>query len=68
VKESWSSANQRMACIQCGASDARPYVTQDGRAVRVCNECLGKWDDFRLMPREPMYEEPGAQRLTTPCD
>lgn len=60
--ESWTSANARMSCLDCGESGAHPYTTtkgeNHGRPVRVCHKCLHRWEWLGLKPREPMYEEP----------
>lgn len=64
MAESWTSANKRMACLDCGESEAQPYVTtrgeNPGRPVRVCHRCSHRWVEFGLKERPPMYEEPGA--------
>lgn len=60
MSESWASANARMACLDCGESGAHPYTTRWGNHVRVCNACIHRWEDARLVPRDRMYDEPGA--------
>lgn len=61
-RETWKSANERMACLDCGESGAHPYTTtrgaNPGRAVRVCHRCVHRWVEFGLVERAPMYEEP----------
>jgi hypothetical protein len=56
--ESWASANARMACFDCGESGAKPYTTSHGNHVRVCLRCIQRWECCRLVPREPMFDEP----------
>lgn len=61
MSESWKSANERMACLDCGQSGAHPYTTttgaNPGRAVRVCRQCLHRWGEFGLRTRAPIHEE-----------
>lgn len=63
MSETWKSANERMACVDCGESGAQPYTTVYGRHVRVCSRCLHRWESFGLRSREPMYEEPRAPQI-----
>jgi hypothetical protein len=42
MKETWTQANKRRACFDCGESDADPY-TYGERSVRVCRLCLHRW-------------------------
>lgn len=64
--ETWTSANKRMACLQCGESGAQPYQTtrgeNPGRYVRVCARCAPEWVEFGLRERPPMYDEPAKPR------
>jgi len=67
MKETWKSANERMACLTCGESGAHPYTASlagnPGKPVRVCVRCLHSWEHMKLTPRAPMYEEPGAESV-----
>lgn len=62
--ESWASANARMACFDCGESGAQPYTTtagpNPGKHVRVCLQCVDRWEWLKLVSRERMFEEPKA--------
>jgi hypothetical protein len=60
MSETWASANARMSCLDCGESGADPYTASEGRPVRVCRRCVHCWEWLRLVPRAPMYDEPGA--------
>lgn len=61
MAETWAQANARMACLDCGESNAHPYVTtkgaNPGRLVRVCNPCMHRWEEWGLKPRPLMHEE-----------
>lgn len=60
MPETWASANARRSCLDCGESDAGLYTygPEDARInTRVCNRCVGRWSQYRLVPREPVYQE-----------
>ena len=59
MSETWTSANKRRACLDCGDPGARLWRSEDGRNLRVCDSCMysGRWDHIRLFTREPILEE-----------
>jgi len=56
MPESITSANERLACLSCGASWASIIRLRDGRIVRACDECLHTtvldWSSGSFAPRE----------------
>lgn len=61
-------ANRVMACINCGAPHALPFITtkneNPGRLLRLCMACLrvGDFDRFGLSVRPLLPEEAEAAK------
>ena len=47
-RETMKAANDRRACLVCGASGADTFILEDLRVVRVCSTCArySEWVDW----------------------
>jgi len=54
MPETVASANARMACLDCGESNAIPVVTEFGKYSRLCASCIHsvRWDAIRFVGRD----------------